>query len=127
MTPLTFEEITELHDQSIREHGGAYGILNEGVIRSAIEMPFSGFGDYEAYPSISEKAAILCFSLVQGHGFRDGNKRVGLLSLVVFLARNGYFFEVTNKEAESFILGLASGEKSKEDLVIWIESLIQAI
>lgn len=89
MNALSFEEIVELHDESIRVYGGAHGILNEIAIRSAVEMPFSGFGDYEAYPSISEKASVLCFSLVQGHGFRDGNKRIGLLALVVFLARNG--------------------------------------
>ena len=125
MRVLTFEEIVELHDESIRVHGGWGGILNEGVIRSAVDAPFAGYGDYELYPSIVEKASTLCFSLVRGHGFRDGNKRVGLLALVTFLAVNGYLFEASNQEAERFIRELAEGQKTKEELFAWVRSRVE--
>lgn len=127
MNALTYQDIVNLHDESIRVHGGAHGILNESRIRSAVAAPFAGFGDYDQYPSIAEKAVALCFSLVQGHGFRDGNKRVGLLALVTSLAMNGYLLEATNQDAQDFILALASGQKSKDELLIWVQSRIESV
>jgi len=38
---------------------------------------------------MATKAAAICYSLIRGHGFVDGNKRVAHAALEVFLVLNG--------------------------------------
>ena len=40
------------------------------------------------YPTIQQKAARLCYGLVKNHPFIDGNKRIGVHAMLVFLALN---------------------------------------
>ena len=74
----------------------------------------------DLYPSLIEKAGALCFSLVQNHPFVDGNKRLGHAAMEVFLILNGHEIRASVDEQESLILGVASGQVSKESLVEWL-------
>jgi death-on-curing protein len=47
------------------------------------------FGGTELYPTLANKAAALCFSLVMNHPFVDGNKRIGHAAMEVFLVMKG--------------------------------------
>lgn len=62
---------------------------NIGLADSALATPRAGFGDYEAYPNLIEKAAVLVERLARNHPLPDGNKRAAFLSLDRFLAANG--------------------------------------
>ena len=73
-----------------------------------------------SYPSLIEKAGALCFSLVQNHPFVDGNKRLGHAAMEVFLILNGHAIRASVDEQESLIIGVASGQVSKESLVEWL-------
>jgi prophage maintenance system killer protein len=42
------------------------------------------FGEL-AYPTIEEQAAQLLYSVIKGHAFSDGNKRIGSFLFVWFL------------------------------------------
>jgi death-on-curing family protein len=55
------------------------------------------FGDL-AYPSIEEQAAQLLYSIIKGHPFSDGNKRIGSFVFVWFLEQNNFHLNGTNKE-----------------------------
>lgn len=121
MIELTLEEVLEIHSSTLRDNGGSSGIRDDGALESALAQPFAGFGDYEAYPTLQDKAAALGFSLVRNHPFVDGNKRTGFQAMDVFLRKHGYRIDVTADEGEDFILSLAAGEKSREELVEWIE------
>ncbi len=48
------------------------------------------FGGVDLYPTLAEKAAALCFSLVMNHPFVDGNKRIGHAAVETFLILNGF-------------------------------------
>ena len=87
---------------------------------SALESPFQSFGDEELYPSIQSKAARLCYGLVRNHALIDGNKRIGVHVMLVFLAVNGYELEYTQKELVDLILDVADGKKEYEDILSWI-------
>jgi len=80
-------------------------------------MTFGG----DLYPAVIEKAAALCFFLIQNHPFVDGNKRVGHAAMETFLILNGYEIEATVDIQEQVILGIASGDASREQLVRWLE------
>ena len=69
MRYLTLAEIVDLHLLIAKATGGASGIRNLGALESAIAQPKATFDGNDLYPSITEKAAVLCFSIVQGHPF----------------------------------------------------------
>ena len=75
MRYLTLGEVVELHRLILNATGGAPGIRDLGALESAIAQPRAAFGGAELYPTLIEKTAALCVSLVQGHAFIDGNKR----------------------------------------------------
>lgn len=65
-------------------------------------------------------AAAYAFSLITNHPYRDGNKRVGFLTLVTFLETHDLTFTATDAEVVAEILGVASGVVSEEALVAWV-------
>lgn len=71
--------------------------------------------------TLSTKAAALCFSLIRGHGFIDGNKRVAHAALEVFLVLNGHEITATVDDQEQLFLALAAGTVTRDQLVAWLE------
>ncbi len=62
------------------------------LAEAAIAAPFAGFGDYEAFPAVHEKAAVYCSRIVTYHPLPDGNKRTAYDVMREFLDRNGVVF-----------------------------------
>ena len=115
---LTIEEILKLHERTIEVHGGKAGIRDLGLLESAVLRCQSGY-----YSSLSEQAASLLQSLCMNHCFIDGNKRVALLAMVVFLKMNGYDLKCRSKTMVNFIIEKVI--KSKIDVLEiskWINS-----
>ena len=104
------------------ETGGSVGVRDEGLLESAIESAFAGFGDKEFYPSKEEKAAKIGFSLVSNHAFVDGNKRIGMYIMITFLEVNGIYLDCTNEEVVEIGLGLADGSIGYEEILAWIKN-----
>ena len=50
----------------------------------------------------------------------DGNKRIGVHAMLVFLALNGYELVYTQAELIDIILSLADGKVEYEELLQWI-------
>ena len=50
MKKLTKEQILMLHNELIRETGGSGGLRDEGLLDSALNAPFQGFGDVDSFP-----------------------------------------------------------------------------
>lgn len=113
-------EILNLHDRLIAQWGGAQGLRDLGALESAAAQPRMTFGGDDLYPDLATKASALAFSLIQNHPFVDGNKRLGHAAMETFLVLNGFELGGTVAEAESMILGVASGDRSREDLVAWV-------
>ena len=74
----------------------------------------------ELYPTLLEKAATLCYSLVLNHPFVDGNKRVGHAAMETFLMVNGFELNAGVDESEATILMLAAGEIERDDFTAWV-------
>lgn len=120
MIKLTKEQILTLHSELIKMTGGSDGIRDIGLLESALETPFQSYGGEELYPSIQAKAARLCYGLVKNHAMVDGNKRIGVHAMLVFLSVNGYELEYTQKELSDIILDVASDKKQYEDVLQWL-------
>lgn len=120
MIKLTKEQILMLHSELIKMTGGSDGIRDIGLLESALETPFQSYGGEELYPSIQAKAARLCYGLVKNHAMVDGNKRIGVHTMLVFLSVNGYELEYTQKELSDIILDVAADKKQYEDVLQWL-------
>jgi death on curing protein len=78
------------------------------------------FGGDELYPTISDKASALGFSLIKNHPFVDGNKRIGHAAMEIFLVLNGHEIDAPVDEQEQIILRVASGELRRDDFTEWL-------
>lgn len=117
---LTKEQIKYLHSKLIQATGGIDGIRDEGLLDSAISAPFQSFGGEELYPTIPRKAARLCYGLIKNHVFLDGNKRIGIYAMLVFLELNGIEIECSDEDLVTLGLEIAAGQYKDEDIVLWI-------
>ena len=125
MRYLALGEVVELHRLILHTTGGAPGIRDLGALESAVAQPRAAFGGAELYTTLIEKAAALCFSLVQGHAFVDGNKRVGHAAMETFLVLNGAEIAGTVEEQAQLMLGLAAGQIGRDDLVEWLRQHVK--
>jgi death-on-curing protein len=120
MRYLTLPEIVELHLLIAKATGGASGIRDLATLESAIAQPKSTFDKNDLYPSLTDKAAILCLAIVQGHPFVDGNKRTGHAAMATFLLLNGAEIDATVDEQEKIMLALASGQMDRQKFAEWL-------
>lgn len=74
MIQFSKEKVLLPHKLITEETGGSIGIRDEGLLESALETAFSGFGGREFYPTKEEKGAWLGYTLISNHAFVDGNK-----------------------------------------------------
>jgi len=125
MRYLSLAEVLELHRMIIEQAGGSSGLRDLGAVESAVAQPRMTFGGADLYPSLVEKAAALCFSLVKNHPFVDGNKRVGHAAMETFLVLNGLDIDASIDEQEQLMLSLAAGQLSREDLVGWLHEHVR--
>lgn len=90
------------------------------MLESALATPFQSLGGTDAYPSIQQKTARMCFGLVMNHPFVDGNKRIGTHVMLVFLMLNDIELAYQQDELADIILRLASGEITYDALLQWL-------
>ena len=120
MIKLSMEQVIKLHTILINETGGLDGIRDMGLLESALSSPFQMFSDLELYPTIYEKAARLCYGLINNHIFIDGNKRIGVLVMLVFLDINNISVKCNNNELIDLGFGIASGNIEYNEILEWI-------
>lgn len=120
MIRLTKEQVISIHTSMIKATGGADRVRDNGLLESALLAPFQTFGGADLYPSLFQKAARLGFFLVSNHPFVDGNKRIGVHTMLVFLALNGVEIECSQNELADLGLSLANGKMNGEELFSWL-------
>jgi death-on-curing protein len=115
---LTYEQVVAVHSLQLRRFGGAAGLRDEGLLRSALERPVNKW-HYER-AGLAQLAAAYAFGLAKNHAFVDGNKRIAFMSMLVFLRRNGVRFAPEQAQATAMMMSLAAGEIGEEGLARWI-------
>ncbi len=125
MIRISQTQILRLHKNLIEKFGGIDGVRDEKLFDSAVSTPFQTFGGHDLYPTLTEKAARFCYSLVKNHPFIDGNKRIGAHAMIVFLKANGINLTCSNDELISEIFGVAENSVAYENFLNWLEAHIQ--
>ena len=120
MILLTVDEVLMLHDKLLKATGGLPGLRDRGLLESAVLSVNASFEEVEQYPTIEEKAARLAYALISNHPFADGNKRVGVLAMLMTLRLNGATLQYTQQELIDLGLGLSSCKMVYEEALGWI-------
>lgn len=120
MILLTVEEVTALHQKLIDRTGGSHGLRDQSLLESAVYSAMSGFEGSEAYPTIEEKAARLMYSLTNNHAFVDGNKRIGVFTMLITLQLNNVRINYTQTELISLGISVADGKIEYDQILDWI-------
>jgi death on curing protein len=90
---------------------------------SALAAPFAAEQGRDPYPTLAEKAAILCSRLVRNHPLPDGNKRVALIAMLELVARNHGVWTPPpggQDEIAATIEELAARELSEAAFIAWV-------
>lgn len=119
---LTVDEIITIHSKLIKKTGGSDGLRDRGLLESAVYSAYNAFEEVEQYPSTEEKAARFAFAIVSNHAFIDGNKRIGMLVMLMALKLNGINIFYTQQELIDLGLSVASGMSQYEEILNWIVS-----
>lgn len=120
MNRLTKPQVIAIHRQIIQKTGGTEGIRDDGLLESALEAPFLEFAGIPLYPTLEEKAARLAYGIAQNHAMVDGNKRLAVHCMLLFLLLNGKDLDYTLKEMETVILQTANHQMDPKTLAVWI-------
>ena len=109
--PVWVDELDALkiHDYILTLDGGASGVRDTNLLKSAIARPQQYFA-YAESPDIIEMAAKLTSGVVKNHPFVDGNKRTGFLLGALFLELNGVVLIAAEPDATRVVLALAAGQ-----------------
>jgi len=111
----------DLHyDELMAQYGGLLGQPNEGALAATLARP-QQLLTYEPGSTLFDLAAAYGFGFARNHCFPDGNKRVALASMDVFLMLNGLDLVPDEAEAVAIVNAVAAGEFSQEDLAEWLE------
>lgn len=113
---LTLEDVLEIHTDQIKHYGGQMGIRDQNLLLSAIAQPPSQFNGQYLHKSLHDKATAYLFYICQNHPFIDGNKRVALVSMLVFLDLNGESTDYKEEALEDLTLSVAKGKIKKEKI-----------
>jgi len=108
---LTVEDLLELARRL-----GVGPVRDLGLLDSAAHRPRSEFMGQQAYETLAAKAAALMHSVAGNHALVDGNKRLALLAMVVFLRINGFDLALSDDEAFDLTMAVAAGELDVEGI-----------
>jgi len=113
--------VVSLHDESLALFGGLQGLRDGGLLDSALSRPRNRLA-CEPETLTNRLAAAYGFGLIRNHPFVDGNKRIAVLAVAVFLALNGRSFDPDEADEVRTILALAGGELDEEAFAAWISA-----
>jgi death-on-curing family protein len=95
------------------------------ALERCLDTPFQSFGGKQLYPGLNRKAAMLFYLMVKNHPFQNGNKRIAMVTLFIFLFQNKKWIRVDNQELYNFAKWVAeSNPKLKDDTVRAIETFL---
>jgi len=116
---ISLEAVLALHAEQVDRFGGRHGVLNGGSVEAALARPRNQLA-YRKEVDLADLAASYLVGLVRGHGFVDGNKRIGAAAMLVFLALNRRALHVPPAELYALVMAVATKEVTEAQVATWI-------
>lgn len=122
---LNEDDVVELHSLQHDQFGGATGLRDVGLLQSACAQPIASFGGHYLHESLASMAAAYLYHLVSNHPFLDGNKRIGLLTSLVFLELNAAPISSSSDDLYNLTIGVANGQITKEKVIEMFSQMLR--
>lgn len=111
---ITATKLIEIHDDIIKDFGGARGIRDQATLDHII---------YRASRTtkLTRRAAIVLLGIAADHPFVDGNKRTGFVAAENILEYQGFHLDISDEEMTGFMLEVASYQHTIDTVEQWIK------
>ncbi len=116
---LVAQIVLAIHDDLLAQHGGLFGLRDQGLFESALSRPRNRW-EYGEAEDLFDCAASYGFGITKNHAFNDGNKRTEFQSMYTFLGLNGHDLNATEVDAVAVMDGVAGGSISEKRLAAWL-------
>jgi death-on-curing protein len=113
-------QVSRLYGRIIEATGGEHGYLSKSNLDYLLDTVKDVGERLPRKQAIVKKAAFLLYNVIVIHPFLNGNKRTAYEVAKLFLASNGYTITVGTPEAYRFLLGVASGKISENEVETWV-------
>ena len=117
---LTIRAVEAMHHELIVRYGGTEGLRDSGALDSALTRP-KHLVTYKSQPTVPQLAASYGRGLLRNHPFVDGNKRIALAAMIVFLELNGWEWQASEVEETAKVLAAAAREVTEREWNLWVE------
>jgi death-on-curing protein len=122
---VTLDQLHHIHERQVELFGGQTGVEDETELEDALAQVHDRFRRGRVTDPL-ELAATYLVSLAQQHGFLDGNKRVALAAMLVFLKRNGHSLQAApRQELYALALAAANDEIDVPRVAAWLRTHLQ--
>ena len=133
MRIITVKEVEYIAFRLAREHLSFdepipdFSTRFPNILESCLVTPFQKFSGKSLYPSLISKASMLLYLMIKNHPFQNGNKRIAITTLLVFLDKNNKWLKVDSQNLYNFTVWVAqSPAELKEAVVMGIETFIRS-
>jgi len=130
--PITIGEVKEIAHVIAQKHlewgepVPDFETRKPNVLESCLAVPFQSFLGKDAHRGLSQKGAMLFYLMVKNHPFQNGNKRIALTTLLVFMIKNNKRVVADNTEIYNLARWVAeSNPKLREETVAAIKKFIE--
>lgn len=96
----------------------SFGSRFPNRLESCLATPFQKFGKKYLYKGLIRKGAVLFYLMNKNHPFQNGNKRIAMTTLLVFLQDNAKWLTVPQKKLYEFAKEIAASNPQEKDVVI---------
>src|SRR5579872_6516855 len=93
-----------------------YSFTDKGLLESSLVSPRNAFTFSNA--SLEEQASILFYSLIKNHPFKNGNKRIAVMALLVFLYLNNKWMVIKPHLLYEIAVLVADSNPKEREIVL---------
>ena len=111
---LTAETVLDIEADRLKR------VTKIGAAEAALAAPFASYGGHDFYSHPVQRAAVLVSRLIRNHPLPDGNKRVALLLMDLYLEENGWHLTCTQREIAQAIDSLAARKNTEDYFHMWL-------
>ena len=128
---LTIKEVEFIAHRMAKETMGwsepipEFSTRYPNILESCLAVPFQKFDRRSLYKGLEDKAAILFYLMIKNHPFQNGNKRIAVTTLLLFLYKNKKWLNASDETLYRFaVLVAQSPAEIKKEIVDLIEGFI---
>lgn len=97
------------------------------TLESCLAVPFQTFSGKSLYPTLLFKASMLFYLMIKNHPFLNGNKRIAMTAMFVFLFLNKKWIKVDAQKLYNFAVWVASSPAElKDETVKAVEKFLRS-